>query len=142
MKLRGMQPIFLAAIVLILASCSGVVNGVPEPLPAPPSSVAAGRRLLAGYGCGTCHSIPGVPGADGMAAPPLDCFYERSYIAGRLANTPENLTAWIEHPQSLAPGTAMPEVGASREQAGDMAAYLDSRAHLWRLDQILATDCP
>jgi thiamine biosynthesis protein ThiI len=47
--------------------------------------VAAGRRLLAGYGCGTCHSIPGIPGADAKAAPPLDCFYERSYIAGRLA---------------------------------------------------------
>jgi cytochrome c1 len=113
-----------AAVVCLLPACSGQIDGLPEPRPAPESDVAAGRRLIAAYGCGACHSIPGVPGADAVAAPPLDRFYERSYIAGQLANTADNLIQWIQHPQAIEPGTAMPDLGVSEAEARAMAAYL------------------
>jgi hypothetical protein len=74
-------------LISLLCSCSGGVIGVPEPRPSSDDARDAGRRLIASYGCGSCHSIPGVPGADSMAGPPLHCFYERTYIAGRLPNT-------------------------------------------------------
>jgi len=86
--------------------------------------VTAGRGLIARYGCGACHAIPGVPGADAMAAPPLDHFYQRSYIAGRLPNTEENLIKWIQVPQQIEPGTAMPNLGVTQDEARDIAAYL------------------
>jgi cytochrome c2 len=31
---------------------------------------------------------------------------------------------WIQHPQRLAPGSAMPDLGVSETDARDMAAYL------------------
>lgn len=76
------------------------------------------------YGCGTCHTIPGVSGADAMVGPPLMAWGRRSYIAGKMPNTPEQLIAWITAPQLLEPGTAMPNMGVTDQEARDMAAYL------------------
>ena len=59
-----------------------------------------------------------------MAAPPLDRFYQRSYIAGRLSNTSENLSKWIQSPQEIDPGNAMPDLGVTADEAKDIAAYL------------------
>src|SRR4051794_38015764 len=95
----------VVAVVLVLAACSGQVNGVPEPRDISADQIAAGRQLIARYGCGSCHAIPGVPGADAMAGPPLSRFYQRSYIAGRLPNTEDNLIRWIQNPQQVEPGT-------------------------------------
>jgi cytochrome c1 len=65
-----------------------------------------------------------VPDADATAAPPLDRFYERSYIAGRLPNTRDNLIHWIKNPQEIDPGNAMPNLGVSASDASEIAAYL------------------
>ena len=88
--------------------------------------VDRGRALLAQYQCGTCHTIPGVPGSRGEVAQPLGAWGKRSYIAGRLVNRPEVLAQWIVAPQALVPGTAMPSMGVSPADAQAMAAYLFS----------------
>jgi cytochrome c len=49
---------------------------------------------------------------------------QRSYIAGMLENTPENLRFWIQHPRKVNPHTAMPEQGVTDRDASDIAAYL------------------
>jgi cytochrome c len=123
-KFRRPLLILTAAMVFLVSGCVGEVNGVPGPRVVPGGRVAVGRGLIARYGCGACHLIPGVPGADSMAAPPLDHFYERTYIAGRLPNTEENLLTWIQAPQQIEPGTAMPDLGVTQDEARDMAAYL------------------
>jgi cytochrome c2 len=81
---------------------------------------ANGRRLLYSYGCGSCHTIPGVGEAEGKVGPPLSGFGSRFYIAGVLQNTPEELSRWIAQPQEVQPGNAMPDVGVTTEQARDM----------------------
>ena len=83
-----------------------------------------GRQLIASYGCGACHRIPGVHAARGEVGPPLLNLSERTMIAGELPNTPENLAKWIEHPRSVEPKTAMPELGVTDTEANDIAAYL------------------
>jgi cytochrome c2 len=88
------------------------------------ASAERGRQQLAQDQCGSCHTIPGVASAGGKAAASLKGFGERSYIAGRLANRPDTLARWIEQPQALVPGTAMPSMGVSPADARDMAAYL------------------
>jgi cytochrome c len=85
---------------------------------------ARGQRLMAQYQCVACHAIPEVPGAPGNAGPPLEKFGRRSYIAGGIPNTAPNLTRWLDNPQALKPGTAMPDLGVSPEEARHMAAYL------------------
>jgi cytochrome c oxidase assembly factor CtaG/cytochrome c2 len=90
----------------------------------PGGNAQAGAESLAAYGCGSCHVIPGVVGADSAVGPPLNRWAERHYIAGSLINTPDNLITWIRDPQSIEPGTAMPNLGVTAEDARHMSAYL------------------
>jgi cytochrome c len=85
-----------------------------------------GREAIAAYGCGACHTIPGVRGADSFVGPPLTAFGRRSFVAGHLPNTAENLVAWLRDPQAVRPGTAMPDLGVTEADALDIAAYLHS----------------
>lgn len=83
-----------------------------------------GRALIDAYGCGACHVVPGVRGADALVGPPLTAWAERHSIAGELTNDPDALVRWISDPQSVEPGTAMPDVGVPEEEALHVAAYL------------------
>lgn len=83
-----------------------------------------GAQAIREYGCGACHVIPGVPGARGEVGPPLSDFGRRAYIAGALVNAPDNLVLWIRSPEVVEPGTVMPNLGVSRDDARDIAAYL------------------
>ncbi len=75
-------------------------------------------------GCGSCHTIPGLRDARGTVGPPLDRMGSRSFIAGVLANTPENMVLWLRWPQGFLPQSAMPNMGLDEAQARDIAAYL------------------
>jgi cytochrome c2 len=141
MKPKAVLLCFVMGMVFFLSACAGEVNGVPEPRSSPARDIERGRQLIASYGCGSCHSIPGIPGADAMAAPPLNCFYQRSYIAGRLQNTWENLIQWIQNPQQIEPGTAMPNLGINKDEAREIAAYLYHRPKLWLPDNRLEATC-
>jgi cytochrome c len=83
-----------------------------------------GRQALAEYGCHSCHNIPGVVRADAMVGPPLDNWAERTFIAGRFPNEPDNLIRWIMDPQAMSPGSGMPNMGVPEQAARDMSAYL------------------
>lgn len=83
-----------------------------------------GAQVIQQFGCGACHTIPGVSGANGLVAPPLLWWSRRTFIAGELPNTPENLVRWIRSPESVEPKTAMPALGLTDQQARDAAAYL------------------
>jgi cytochrome c1 len=88
---------------------------------------ARAPALLRRYGCAGCHTIPGVPGADGKVAAPLARLRARVYIGGVVPNTAENLVAWLRDPRALSPRTAMPATGITEAEARDVAAYLYSR---------------
>jgi cytochrome c1 len=106
-----------------LAAC--VPGATPSPVQeVPGGAVEQGRLAIRAYGCGACHVIPGIPGARGQVGPPLTGFGERTSIAGRLANTPENLVRWLQNPQAVEPGNIMPNLGVSEPDARDIAAYL------------------
>jgi cytochrome c2 len=83
-----------------------------------------GKEALRTYGCVTCHTIPGVRGADAQVGPPLDRLAGRVYVAGVLENTPENLARWIKDPPAVDPKTAMPNVGATDADVRDITSYL------------------
>jgi cytochrome c1 len=75
-------------------------------------------------GCGSCHVIPGIAGADGTVGPPLTDFAHRGYIAGELPNNEQNLVRWIMDPRGVEPGTDMPDLNIGEPEARDIAAYL------------------
>lgn len=87
---------------------------------------AMAPSLFRKFGCAGCHTIPGVPGADGKVGSALTDMRQRVYVAGVLNNTPENLASWIVSPPTFSPRTAMPVTGISERQARDLVAYLYS----------------
>ena len=89
-----------------------------------PGNPDEGRHLIVSYGCGSCHTVPGIYTARGLVGPPLYFFGRRTMIAGELPNSPDNLVRWLRNPKAVEPGTAMPNLGLSQQQAQDIAAYL------------------
>jgi cytochrome c1 len=86
-----------------------------------------GRQAFIGVGCGGCHTLEGVAQAHGLVGPPLDGIAVRAMIAGKLANNPANLARWISSPQSVTPGTDMPDMPMSEQETRDIAAFLYTR---------------
>ena len=110
------------------AQATGLAVAAPRLEETPASSrssdVERGRLALAQYACQACHTIPGVTSSSPNVGPPLKGLASRSLIAGKLANTRDNLVRWVRHPKAVKPLTAMPDMGVSEADARDMAAYL------------------
>ena len=105
---------------LLLAAC-GEKGGTQR---VAGGDASIGKRLVAQYQCGSCHLVPDVAGSRGTAGPNLEAFGRRSYIAGRFPNAPDALAQWLVDPPAMKPGTMMPNLGVSPEDARHMAAYL------------------
>ncbi len=98
----------------ILSTAARISGGKPE----------RGPGKISYYGCGSCHTIPGIVGANALVGPPLTGIANRVYIAGVLPNNPDNLVRWIQHPRQVDEKTAMPDLNVSESDARDIAAYL------------------
>ena len=109
------------ALLAVLASCQ---NAESETRNLTGGNAERGKIAIRQYGCGSCHTIPGVRGANSKVGPDLSGIAERSYIAGVLTNSPDNLIRWIENPQAVDDKTAMPNMNVAPRDARNMAAYL------------------
>lgn len=128
---RAFRVVVMMVIIFAVAAVTAVVGLDWSGNDAPAIAVAGGdpdlgRDALRGYGCIACHSVPGVRGPDTYVGPPLDAWAQRRFIAGALENNPDNLMYWIQFPDAVEPGTAMPTLGVSDIDARHIAAYLFS----------------
>jgi cytochrome c2 len=89
---------------------------------------ARGEAMFIDYGCGSCHGLKHVRKATGTVGPPLDGIAIRTMVAGHLDNSPQNVERWIRDPQSVSPGTAMPDLNVGQRDARDITAFLYTRA--------------
>ena len=85
---------------------------------------ARGRAKIRQHGCASCHTIPGLSEADALVGPPLTRVASRTYIAGVMTNTPDNMIRWLQNPPGVDRLTAMPNLGLSEPDARDIASYL------------------
>jgi cytochrome c oxidase subunit 2 len=95
---------------------------------AEPEDAAArrGRELFLSGSCMLCHAIHGTT-ANGRKAPDLTHLASRSHLAaGRLLNTPENLSDWIADPQKFKPGVNMPAHLLIDDDLRALVAYLET----------------
>ena len=113
-------------IVVSLAGVGFAAAGCQQAVSAGLGDARRGAIVIGQSQCGSCHSIPGVPNANGLSGPPLTHFASRTIIAGVIANTPEGLIAWLRAPQAAVPGNAMPDMDLSEQRARDAAAYLET----------------
>ena len=113
----------MAAVLVLFAACQRSRNA-PVVLG---GDVARGMAAASRFGCGSCHTIAGIPGAHGRVGPPLMEIPNRLYIAGMLENNPQSLIRWILDPHTVNAQTAMPNVGLTMQDAADIAAFLYAR---------------
>jgi len=123
--MKAAPMLLIVAVTVAAAGCRGNNPEYGNAYATPVGGDAhRGEAVIIEKGCGSCHTIPGIRGANGLVGPPLYWFSRRTYIAGELPNTPENLVHWVQAPKSVEATTAMPTVGLSDQQARDVAAYL------------------
>jgi cytochrome c oxidase subunit II len=93
--------------------------------PAEPTGLAAeGKAIFLRSACVGCHTIRGVSAA-GALGPDLTTFgSRRTLAAGMLPNTVDTVTAWLKDPPALKPGSKMPALALSDDQARALATYL------------------
>ena len=93
-----------------------------SPPPATPQA-RAGEQVFAAH-CAACHAVRGT-NAGGILGPDLSHLASRRTLAaGLLANTPGNLAGWIANPQTLKPGSKMPDHIVSGRELSEVLAYL------------------
>jgi cytochrome c1 len=116
-----MTAVALCVLLVLLAGCNRQFYRVEKSVPG--GDAVAGREAILAHGCATCHVIPNVA-ENAYVGPPLNQYARRHYIAGNLPNTAEALVQWIQFPQQFEPGTAMPDLNVSENDARNIAAYL------------------
>lgn len=110
-----------------LLTCAGLVacGGPPDRTPTLGNADASrGRQLVADKGCVACHAFPDVKWPRGGLGPSLENFARQSLIAGRLPNQPGVLMQFVRDAPALMPGTAMPAISMTDQEARDVTAYL------------------
>ena len=116
---RSSASLVRIALVLLVLSMEGVAG----------SAIASpeAKALLQAKACGACHVIPGVEEAYGKAGPSLKGLHERKRLfGGALENNLENLKAWLKNPESIKPGTLMPNTGLTDEEVEILIRYLNT----------------
>jgi cytochrome c len=120
--MRGVLTLLLIGAALSLSGCGrgeaqstamALTGGDPD----------RGKVAIKRYGCDTCHTIPGIRGANAVVGPSLERLGVRAYIR-HLPNTPDNLILWIRDPKQVHEQTPMPDTGVSEQDGRDIAAYL------------------
>jgi cytochrome c len=143
--IAGVLGLVLTAVVAVVlvslnpSFASGNAGGTPNQLGAataagaapaiePGSPAAEGAQIIASKPCVGCHTIPGIPGATGTIGPNLMGVASRTKIAGGAVNNtgPDDLKKWILNPPALKPGTLMPNVGLTDDEATSIVAYLET----------------
>ncbi|MBI4213871.1 MAG: c-type cytochrome [Chloroflexi bacterium] len=109
------------------------VSTAPEQLPrlTPAPGVAGsperGRTTFVEKGCVTCHTLQGVPSATGVLGPNLTNVSLRPTLTeASFPNTPDQMARWLMNPPAMKPGTIMPNLGLTDQQAQDLVALLYS----------------
>lgn len=123
MRMRCLQLSLVLSIAAGLSGCTGGQSLQPYQV-STGGNAAHGKRVISQFGCGECHTIPGVRKANGVFGPPLNFMARRTIVGGNFPNDPDTLVHWIMSPQEMKPKTAMPDLGLTEQQARDAAAYL------------------
>jgi len=99
-----------------------------EAVPGSPASgeTALGAQYFQQLSCANCHTIRGTA-AKASIAPDLTHLASRETLAaGRIMNTPENLSNWLNDPAIIKPGCKMPNLHLTAQQRGALVDYLET----------------
>ena len=126
-RFRARTPCANLATPWLALACAALVacDGPPDRTPTLGDAYAArGRQFVVDKGCVACHAFPDVKWPRGGLGPSLENFGRQGLIAGRLPNQPGILMQFVRNAPALVPGTAMPAITMTDQEARDVTAYL------------------
>ncbi|GAC1409429.1 MAG: cytochrome c oxidase subunit II [Actinomycetota bacterium] len=91
---------------------------------------AAGAKVFTEFStksgsCIGCHTLRGIPAAQGRIGPELTHFFSRSTFAGSILDVnAENLTKWLQNPPGIKPGSIMPNYHIPQDAIQQLVAFL------------------
>ncbi len=83
-----------------------------------------GKALFISKACTGCHTIKGIPEAQGKVGPELTNQASNSLIVGVSANTEENLKKYLKDPAAVKPGALMPNQYLTDSEIEVLVAFL------------------
>ena len=96
------------------------------PSATPDAAASRGLADVTGMSCANCHTISGTS-ARGVVGPDLTHVASRETLAaGRMLNTPDQLSAWLHDPDAFKPGSHMPNLKLTDAQRSDIVQYLET----------------
>lgn len=104
-------------------SPAGVAEETPKETPITVDA-EGGRALFTSMACTGCHTIQGIPEAQGKVGPELTHQASNSLIVDVLPNTEENLKKFLKDPAVVKPGTLMPDQGLTDSELDALVAFL------------------
>ncbi len=128
---------FLIAVISACGSETSIPTPALEPEKSPPAVVEEapkgnvttgdaqnGKALFISKACAGCHTIQGIPEAQGKVGPELTHWAGNSLIADTLPNTDENLRKWLKDPPAVKPATLMPNQNLADREIDTLIAFL------------------
>jgi cytochrome c oxidase subunit 2 len=89
-------------------------------------NVIAGRERFMALACINCHTIRGTASRGAVGPDLTHLAARRTLAAGATSLNHETLRDWIEDPDSIKPGSLMPNMHLSKEDCEILASYLES----------------
>jgi cytochrome c oxidase subunit 2 len=90
------------------------------------ASARAGQATFLTLSCVNCHRVSGTS-ADGTFGPDLSHLMSRDTLAsGAIPNTLDNLRQWVKDPQTIKPGSLMPNMQLNSRELDEVVEYLSS----------------
>ncbi len=97
----------------------------PAREPTTPAQIR-GREVFETASCTMCHTIRGTRALAEVAPDLTHVGGRQTLAAGTLPNTRGHLGGWLANPQSIKPGTRMPNLYMNQEELEALIAYLES----------------
>ncbi len=141
-KFGNLRPKLLLLLIFSLGCLITVVSAcgseTPAPVPTPPPATTPpppappltsdtaeeGRALFISKACVGCHTVQGIPEAQGKVGSELTHQASNSLIAGVLPNTDDNLKKWLKDPAAVKAEAIMPNQGLTDSEINALVAFL------------------
>lgn len=85
-----------------------------------------GAKLFMQLTCPSCHSISSGSSTPSIGPNLAHIASRQTLAAGRLENTPVNLSRWLSDPQSVKPNSYMPNFQLSSTEVAQLTSYLET----------------
>lgn len=111
------------------ALATALVPAEAAPVTFSKAAIGRGAALFASKNCSACHAFGQSPATPRVYANATEPAATALALAPDLALTRKRfqsgtLVAWLQNPESISPGTAMPNLGLTEAEASSLAAFL------------------